>query len=584
MKRFGLITTNSISQTFQRRIVQAHLSAKPPLSLVFAIPDHPWVDTADGAAVRIAMTVGVAGEHSGELFEVTAEEPQKDGSAKVVFKTTTGQINADLTIGANVTQARPLGANDGICSPGVQLYGDGFIVSAAEAKELRESPTSPDARKVIRSYVNGRDFMQDSRGCFVIDFFGLDEEAARKLHPAAFQRVLTHVKPERDQNRREPIRKTWWRFGWERPGLRQSIAAIPRFIATPETAKHRVFTFLDCDVLPDNRLTNIALEDAYFLGVLSSRIHVVWALAAGATLEDRPVYTKSTCYDCFPFPACDAAAQQRIRQIAEELDAHRKRVQAQHPGLTLTGMYNVLQRLRAISATAACDQEPQSHDGRSMAEPQPNGAERLECAELAPALEPPPPSPQRQQAGRTPNASRGPAPLPSTASLPLSEKEKQIHDAGLVSVLRQLHDELDAAVFAAYGWPATLTDAEILQRVVALNAERAKEEAAGLIRWLRPDYQNPKGNQAQQAALAIPALHPPPSALNPRRKLPWPKTMAERVQAVNVALAAVKQPVTAAEMAKGFARVKAPDVSEILETLCTMGHARRGKAEGTFLP
>jgi hypothetical protein len=260
----------------------------------------------------------------------------------------------------------------------------------------------------------------------------------------------------------------------------------------------------------------IPLGDAFNLGVLSSRIHVVYSLAVGGTLEDRPRYNNSVCFDPFPLPACDATAQDRIRQIAEELDAHRKRVQAQHPGLTLTGMYNVLEKLRAGEA--------------------------------------------------------------------LNAKEKQIHDAGLVSVLRQLHDDLDAAVFVAYGWPATLTDAEILERVVALNAERAKEEAAGLVRWLRPEYQNPNGAQAQQAALAIPTLNPQPSALNPRHKLPWPKTLSERVKTVSAALAAVKQPVTAADVAKAFARVKAQDVGEILETLCTMGHARRGKAEGTFLP
>jgi hypothetical protein len=190
-------------------------------------------------------------------------------------------------------------------------------------------------------------------------------------------------------------------------------------------------------------------------------------------------------------------------------------VQAQHPGLTLTGMYNVLEKLRAGEA--------------------------------------------------------------------LNAKEKQIHDAGLVSVLRQLHDDLDAAVFAAYGWPATLTDAEILERVVALNAERAKEEASGLIRWLRPDYQNPGGAQGQQTALAVEG-EPAKAAKKPRGKLPWPKTLSERVKTVSAALAAVKQPVTAAEVARAFARVKAEDVGEILETLCTMGHARRGKAEGTFLP
>jgi len=233
-------------------------------------------------------------------------------------------------------------------------------------------------------------------------------------------------------------------------------------------------------------------------------------------LEDRPVYNKSRCFGPFPFPVRDAAAQERIRRIAEELDAHRKRAQSQNPGLTLTGMYNVLEKLRANEA--------------------------------------------------------------------LNAKDKQIHDAGLVSVLRQLHDDLDAAVFAAYGWPPTLTDAEILERLVALNAERAKEEASGLVRWLRPDYQNPGGAQAQQTALAVEVE---PKAMPGKQragKLAWPNTLSERVKAVSTELATVKEPVTAPDMAKRFARARSADVGEILETLCAMGKARRGKADGTYLP
>jgi hypothetical protein len=111
---------------------------------------------------------------------------------------------------------------------------------------------------------------------------------------------------------------------------------------------------------------------------------------------------------------------------------------------------------------------------------------------------------------------------------------------------------------------------------VALNAERAKEEASGLVRWLRPDYQNPGGTQTRQTALGIPTLNPQPSALNPRRKLRWPKTLSERVKAVSTALAAVNEPVAATELARRFARARAADVGEILETLCAMGKARRG--------
>ena len=114
-----------------------------------------------------------------------------------------------------------------------------------------------------------------------------------------------------------------------------------------ETAKHRVFVFLPTLTIPDNKLIVIGSDDAYLLGCLSSRVHVCWAHGTGATLEDRPVYVKTTGFDPFPFPACSENQVQRIRALGEALDAHRKRQQALHPKLTITGMYNVLEKLRS---------------------------------------------------------------------------------------------------------------------------------------------------------------------------------------------------------------------------------------------
>ena len=74
LRRFGLITTNSLRQTFNRKVVERHLADKTPLSLVFAVPDHPWVDSADGAAVRIAMTVGAVTDDPATLLAVERED------------------------------------------------------------------------------------------------------------------------------------------------------------------------------------------------------------------------------------------------------------------------------------------------------------------------------------------------------------------------------------------------------------------------------------------------------------------------------------------------------------------------------
>jgi hypothetical protein len=290
--------------------------------------------------------------------------------------------------------------------------------------------------------------------------------------------------------------------------LRGYLKGLSRYITTVETSKHRFFVFLDQSVLPDNKLIAIALDDAYHLGILSSRIHLCWTLANGSTLEDRPVYVKTRCFETFPFPISTDAQKARIRDLAERLDAHRKRQQAQYPKLTMTGMYNVLEKLRA---------------------------------------------------GETLNA---------------KDKDKEIHTQGLVSVLKQLHDEIDAAVADAYGWPQNLSDEEILERLVALNAERAAEEQRDLIRWLRPDYQNQAGTQPEQAELFDESVTVA-EVITAAPKQAWPKTLAEQVQATRAALGQALGPLSADIVARQFNRARTDRVAEILETLAALGQVQQ---------
>ncbi len=338
LARFGFITTNSLRQTFNRRVVQGALDAS--VHLDFAIPDHPWVDSADGAAVRIAMTVVAPGGGEGRLLNVVAEREGKGEGLEVELAEQRGLIHADLTIGANVAAAHALHANEMLSHEGVKLNGAGFIVTPDERAKLETDAP-------IFDYRNGRDLTDRPRGVSVIDLFGHDADTVRRRWPAIYQRVLDTVKPERDKNRDPKPRDNWWIFGRPREDLRPALAGLPRYIATVKTAKHRVFQFLNASILPDSKLIAIALDDAYALGVLSSRIHVVWATAAGGWLGvgNDPTYVKSRSFEAFPFPAATAEQQAHIRDLAEQLDAHRKRVLAQHADLTLTGLYNVLQKV-----------------------------------------------------------------------------------------------------------------------------------------------------------------------------------------------------------------------------------------------
>lgn len=505
-ERFGLITTNSLPQTFNRRVVASALDAKKPLSLLFAIPDHPWYLDGGMAAVRIAMTVGVAGKVDGDLFKVIDNQRSAAQGGDALLPAETGKIRANLSIGADLDQAKPLASNEGLSCRGVVLHGSGFIVSRPEALQLGLEST-PGIEKCIRHYRNGKDLTHRQREAMVIDLFGLSETEVRQQFPALFQHVVQHVKPERDQNRDKAIRENWWIYGRPRPELREPLEGLSRFIATVETAKHRVFQFLDASILPDNRLVNIALDDAFSLGVLSSRVHVTWTLAAGSMLENRPIYTKSRCFDPFPFPNATTTQQNNIRNSAEELDAHRKRVLAKHADLTLTGLYNVLEKLRVSEA--------------------------------------------------------------------LSSKEQDVHERGLVSVMRHLHEDIDRAVADAYGWQADLPDAEILTRLVALNQERVAEEAKGIYRYLRPAYQEPNTGVSiapEQAALGIETALPHQGTKKPA----WPKSALDRITIVRAIIANKPGPATLDSVATSFKRrPKGNDLQDIVNALVGIGAARK---------
>lgn len=515
-RRFGFVTTNSITQVFSRRVIAKHLDAKDRVSLLFAIPNHPWVDEKDGAAVRIAMTVATKGKVPGLHLAVLDES---DAPNLITFIETTGQFSSDLRTGADVSATVALKANEKLASRGVQLMGDGFIVTPEQAATLSQvqiTNAQPpyirtgigDGDAVIFDYRNGRDLAARPRGVRVIDLYGLSEAEVRDRHPSVYQHVLASVKPHRNQNNRASYRDNWWLFGEQRSELRKALRGVTRYLATIETAKHRVFQFLPLSILPDNMLVCIALDDAYALGVLSSRCHVPWALASGARLGmgDDPRYSKTRCFDPFPFPAdVPEPLKDKIRAEAEALDALRKRALAEHEDLTLTKLYNVLEALR---------------EGRA-----------------------------------------------------LTEAERDMHDRGLVTLIRQHHDAIDALVAEAYGWPADLSDEEILTLLVALNKERAAEEARGLVRWLRPEFQAPDYSAPVTQTLDLGEI----AAVLPDNVIPWPGSLPEQVSAVQQVLTAATTPLAPADVARAFKGKRAATVRPVLDALAGIGMARRLK-------
>ncbi len=418
-RRVGLIATNSIGMGTNLPVLK---NIKASGDIFLAWDDKAWV--LDGAAVRVAI-VG---------FDDGTEKTRKlNGS-------TVQSINADLTAGINLTLATTLLENSNLAFIGTQKSGSFDIEEAVARKWLSETNSSGvDNADVVLPWVNGSDVVRRPRNKFVIYFDeSLSEETARK-YVLPFEHTRTVVKSERKAKHFAGY--PHWLHWRPRPAFRAALKGKSRYIITPRVSKHRVFAWLGANVIHDSATVGIASESDYFFGVLHSKLHEMWALRLGTWLGkgNDPRYTLTTTFETFPFPwppgtepsEADDPNVADIADVARELvawrqtwlhplkngdgidPAYEKRLKKR----TLTNLYNALQHYRAARAA-----------GETHTVAFKNGWKKA---------------------------------VRSDITIP------QIID------LHDIHTALDHAVLDCYGWPHDLTDEQILERLLALNLERA---------------------------------------------------------------------------------------------------------------
>jgi len=404
--RVGLVSTNSIRGGANRKVLEAILR---DATIYDAWGDQDWVN--EGAAVRVSIIC---------FTKNPPRQARLDGQP-------VGEIHADLTAGsANLTTASRLRTNAGVAFMG-DTKGGSFDIPGELAREMLLTGGNPNERPnsdVLRPWINGLDVTRRPRDFWIIDFGWTMNEAEAAMYERPFAYVEGNVKPERMVNRRSNYRDFWWRHVEPRPGMWRVLAEQPRYIVTPTVAKHRTFRWSQPPTCPDHQLIVIGRSDDASFGVLHSRLHEIWSLRQGTSLEDRPRYTPTTTFETFPFP--------------EGLTPNLKPSEYSNP------------HVGEIATIAARLNELREN-----------------------WLNPP------EWTDRIPEVVPG-YPDRIVAKPSFEDKLKKRTLTNLYNErptwLANIHRDLDAAVAKAYGWddytPA-MPDDEILRRLLALNLERA---------------------------------------------------------------------------------------------------------------
>ncbi|MDR1708672.1 MAG: N-6 DNA methylase, partial [Candidatus Accumulibacter sp.] len=304
LKAAGLVTTNSIRGGANRKVLDRVCETT---RIFEAWSDEPWVN--DGAAVRVSLVgFGAVG--------ATAPVARLDGEE-------VSAIHADLTAGTglDLTKAKQLPENADICFMGSTKVGS-FDIEGDLARSWLALP-NPHGRpnsEVVKPSWNGLDVTRRPRDHWIVDFGTDMTETDAQLYEQPFSYVLKHVKPERASNNRAVYREYWWRHGEPRPALRKALRGLPRYIVTPQVAKHRIFSFVDANVLPDKNLFVFVRDNDTTFGILSSRFHELWALGVCTWMGvgNDPRYTPTTCFETFPFPTGLTPLDSRFRGNDDE--------------------------------------------------------------------------------------------------------------------------------------------------------------------------------------------------------------------------------------------------------------------------
>jgi len=278
--------------------------------------DEAWVN--EGAAVRVSMTCFAKDK---QVLCRLSGEPV-DG------------IYTDLTVKSkqikiDVTKINQLEDNLNMSFIGGQKNGP-FEITGDMAREILTLPLNPNGRPnsdVVVPWVNGSDIVRKPSDTWIIDFGHDTPLETAALYEVPFKYVEDKVKPIRDVNREERIKKYWWLHKRMVPAIREKLPNITRMICTPRVSKHRLFAWIDKRVLPDCATAVFTKDDDFTFGILSSKFHELWSLKLCTWLGkgNDPRYTPTTCFETFPFPrgmeanrpASELAKNPKAQKIAE---------------------------------------------------------------------------------------------------------------------------------------------------------------------------------------------------------------------------------------------------------------------------
>lgn len=314
--QIGMISTKSIAEGDSRIVGLEYLKLQGA-TIYWANHELPWPGRANVTVSLIALRKGhwssSVSLNGNNVPEITSRLTTESGSS-----------------------AHKLDSNKGLCSDGIKIQGDGFIISEQE----RDFLISQDERNstVVAPYITGIDLTQGVGGqpsAWIINF-GRMNQADAMAYKEAFSVLEARVKPYRDSLTGQIHEKSFWKFWDKRESFFDGMRHSKKILACPSTSKYLIMTFIDRKWVPSHSIKLFSFDDFQNFSIMQSSIHEIWARFQSGKLDQRLAYNLTKAFGTFPWPK-----ERPLGTIGKHLYEFRMRVSAERD-LCLTDLYNMI--------------------------------------------------------------------------------------------------------------------------------------------------------------------------------------------------------------------------------------------------
>lgn len=306
-RKLAFVTTNSIFQGEQVSIIWKSILKN--IDIIYAYTSFKW---GNSAKYNAGVTVSIVGMCKSNIVEDKYIYDDKLSRRRAT------NINPYLTDGSNIfveNTREPINLLPRMSRGNGPYDGGGLLFTLSEYSETIQK--YPEITHIFKKFKSGEEMI---KGTYRYALW-LEENEYQKFKDNSIiseriERVRTFRQNAKSKSTKE-LADYPWRFG-ELKELSSQVILIPR--VSSETREYVPMDFvMGKDMIISDAVITINNAPIWLLGILESKMHMVWLRSIGGKLKTDYRYSAGLVYNTFPIPELSEARKNMLEEAVFEM-------------------------------------------------------------------------------------------------------------------------------------------------------------------------------------------------------------------------------------------------------------------------